>query len=81
MTIEDCYSLKIPEYVAGRVGNVKVIHIPHHVNAEPGCETYLKFIDTLVKRIADAGREIAGGTGDTNLGNQRRYRGGRNQAP
>jgi len=81
MTIEDCYSLKIPEYVAGRVGNVKVIHIPHHVNAEPGCETYLKFIDTLVKRIADAGREIAGGTGDTNLGNQRRYRGGRSQVP
>ena len=56
MTIEVCYSLKIPNYVAERVGDVKVIHIPHHVNAEPGCDTYLKFIDVMVKRIADAGR-------------------------
>jgi hypothetical protein len=71
MTIEVCYSLKIPEYVAERVGNVKVIHIPHHTDAEPGCETYLKFIDKLVKRIADAGREVVS---ETNNGYQKKSR-------
>jgi ABC-type Zn uptake system ZnuABC Zn-binding protein ZnuA len=58
MAIEVCYSLKIPRYVAKRVGNVRVIQIPHHAKALPGCDTYLKFIDELVKRIAGAGREI-----------------------
>jgi len=58
MAIEVCYSLKIPKYVAKRVGNVKVIQIPHHAHALPGCDTYLTFIETLVKLIADAGREI-----------------------
>lgn len=78
MTIENCYSLDIPNYVAGRVGNVKVIRIPHNVNAEPGCETYLKFIDTLVKRIADAGREVAS---ETNIRYPKRIRERRGQVP
>ncbi len=58
LAIETCYSLKIPNYVAKKTG-AKVISIPHHVNAMPGCETYIDFIDTLVRKIADIGREVS----------------------
>ena len=57
LAIESCYSLKIPNYIAGKTG-AKVISIPHHVNAMEGCRTYLEFIDTLVKKITLAGNAL-----------------------
>ncbi len=54
-----CYSTKVPDYVAREIG-AKVIRIPHHVHALPGCDTYIEFLDTLVKSIADAGRQVYG---------------------
>jgi hypothetical protein len=59
--IEVCYDLRVPELVASKCGNVRIIRVPHHVKAAPGCDTYLQFIDTLVKRIADEGRKMAEG--------------------
>jgi len=59
LAIEMCYSTKIPDYVAQQVGG-KVIKIPHHTHALPGCGNYIDFLDTLIKSIADAGREVYG---------------------
>lgn len=81
LTIETCYSLKIPNYAARKTG-ARVIKIPHHVNAMPGCETYIDFICTLVKRIADAGRGINKNEfikGEGNRGRKRRRNRQRNK--
>jgi zinc/manganese transport system substrate-binding protein len=59
LAIEMCYSTKVPDYVAQQVG-AKVIKIPHHTRALPGCDSYIGFLDTLIKSIADAGREVYG---------------------
>ncbi|MBN2505204.1 MAG: zinc ABC transporter substrate-binding protein [Verrucomicrobia bacterium] len=59
LAIEACYSTRIPQYVARETG-AKVIKIPHHVNALPGCSTYVDFCKTLTQSIADAGREVYG---------------------
>jgi zinc/manganese transport system substrate-binding protein len=69
IAVEMCYSTRIPEYVAKQAG-AKVIKIPHHVNAMPNCETYLDFLDTLVKSIADAGREVYGLPAATSAGGE-----------
>jgi len=59
LAIEMCYSTKVPDYIAREVG-AKVIRIPHHVNALPGCGSYIEFLDTMIKSIADAGRDVYG---------------------
>lgn len=59
MAIEMCYSTSIPDYVASQVG-AKVIKIPHHTNAMPGCDTYIRYLETLVRSIHEAGLEIQG---------------------
>ncbi len=56
---EMCYSPRIPDYLAKQVG-AKVFKIPHHTKSLPGCDTYLEFLDVLIKGIADAGREVYG---------------------
>ena len=51
--VEDYYDTRSDDVVASHAG-IKVVRIPGDVGGEPGIDTYPKFIDTLVTRIAGA---------------------------
>jgi zinc/manganese transport system substrate-binding protein len=51
--VEDYYDTRSDDVVAGHSG-AKVVKIPGDVGGEPGIDTYPKFIDAVVTRIAGA---------------------------
>jgi ABC-type Zn uptake system ZnuABC Zn-binding protein ZnuA len=59
IAVEACYATTVPDYVAAQVG-AKVVQIPHHMKAQPKCESYEQFLETLVTRIIEAGEEAEG---------------------
>ena len=53
ITVENFYDTKSAEVVARHSG-AKIVLIPGDVGAEPGIDSYEKYMDTVVKRIAGA---------------------------
>jgi zinc/manganese transport system substrate-binding protein len=55
ISVENYYDTKSAEVVARHSG-AKIVQIPGDVGGEPGLDTYEKYIDTVVKRLAGAVR-------------------------
>jgi zinc/manganese transport system substrate-binding protein len=55
ISVENYYDTKSAEVVA-RHSAAKIVQIPGDVGGEPGLDTYEKYVDTVVKRIAGAVR-------------------------
>jgi len=53
ISVENYYDTKSAEVVARHSG-AKIVQIPGDVGGEPGLDTYEKYVDTVVKRIAGA---------------------------
>ncbi len=53
ISVENYYDTKSAEVVARHSG-AKIVQIPGDVGGEPGIDTYEKYMDTVVKRIAGA---------------------------
>jgi zinc/manganese transport system substrate-binding protein len=53
ISVEDYYDTKSADVVARHSG-AKIVQIPGDVGGEPGVNTYEKYMDTLVSRIAGA---------------------------
>ena len=51
--VEDYYDTKSAEVVSRHSG-AKIVQIPGDVGGEPGVDTYEKYVDVLVSRVAGA---------------------------